>query len=148
MDTARNAFLRPVRLTPSVPTGYYVFLAAIHLPAICLPWTTSLPIYFKISVSVGVALSLAYHIFFGRLVKTATIINEAVLHSNNEWQIRLANGETSTALFGKHQFVQPWLTILELQQGQTRYVLLLTSRNTNPNELRHLRTRILHRFNQ
>ncbi len=146
MDTANNAFLRPLRLFPSVPTELYVMLAIIHLPAIYLPWSTSIPVYFKVSLSAGVALSLAYHIFFGRLVKTATVMDEAVLHANDEWQIRMANGETSTAMFGERQFVQPWLTILELKQGKTSYFLLLTESTTNRTEFRHLRTRILHRL--
>lgn len=145
MDTAHNSFLQPLRIKPTVPPIIYIVLVGIHLPAFYFPWLTSLPLIIRILLTAGVFISLGYHIFFGRAVKTAAVLDVAVLQQNDEWQIRLTNGETDTAFFGNQQFVQPWLVILELIQAKNRYLIFCTSNTMEQDQFRRLRTRILHR---
>ena len=145
MDTTHNPYLQPLRLKVSIPASIYILIILIHLPAIIMPWLTSLPTLYKLMVSLGVCLSLAMQPYLSQLLKTARRVSEIVLDQSDSWQIRTAAGEILPSSYGTRHFVHPKLTLVELRQQEQVYRFVFTSANTSIEQSRHLRTRLKHR---
>ena len=114
MDSYENPFLVTLRLP--IRESLIVTIVLISANGLCLivPWLTGLDLNLKILLTICPVLSLCYLIYKYRFAVSTVQVTELILGSEDDWQIKMVNGEVHQAILGDSLFVHPLLTIILL----------------------------------
>lgn len=74
-------------------------------------------------------------------------VTELILGSEDNWQVKMANGEVNKATLGDSLFVHPLLTIMLLRYGRHKEYFIFTPDNIEDDLFRRLRVRLRFKVN-
>ncbi|GJM05503.1 MAG: hypothetical protein DHS20C09_14990 [marine bacterium B5-7] len=74
-------------------------------------------------------------------------VTELILGSEDNWQVKMANGEVHQSALGNSLFVHPLLTIILLRYGRHKKYFFFTQENIEADLFRRLRVRLRFKVN-
>lgn len=74
-------------------------------------------------------------------------VTELILGSEDDWQVKMANGEVHKATLYDSLFVHPLLTIMLLRHGRRKEYFIFTPDNIEADLFRRLRVRLRFKVN-
>jgi membrane-bound toxin of toxin-antitoxin system len=144
MDSYENPFLVTLRLPIRDSSIITIVLISAIVFCTFLPWYTSLDLNLKIMLTV---LCLCYLIYKHRFTVATGRVTELILGSEDNWQVKMANGEVNKATLGDSLFVHPLLTIMLLRYGRHKEYFIFTPDNIEDDLFRRLRVRLRFKVN-
>tara|TARA_R110002110_G_scaffold414920_2_gene646574 strand:+ start:169981 stop:170430 length:450 start_codon:yes stop_codon:yes gene_type:complete len=148
MDSYENPFLLTLRLPIRNPLIIAKVLLFAYSFGLFLPWLTHLDLVLKILLTICLILSLWNLIYKYRSPTTTRRVTELILGSEDDWQVKMNNGEVHQAVLGSSLFVHPRLTIILLSyEGHKKY-FIFTQDNIEADLFRRLRVRLRFKVNR
>lgn len=147
MDSYENPFLVTLRLPIREPSIITIVLISTNVFCLFVPWLTGLHLNLKILLTVCPVLSLCYLIYKYRITVLTTRVAELILGSEDDWQVKMVNGEVHKAILSDSLFVHPLLTIILLRYGRHKDYFIFTPDNIEINLFRRLRVRLRYKVN-
>ena len=92
-------------------------------------------------------LSLSYLIYKYRITVTARRVTELILGPEDDWQVKMANGEVNKATLVDSRFVHPLLTIILLRYDRHKEYFIFAPDNIEVDLFRKLRVRLRFKIN-
>ncbi len=148
MDSSDNPFLATLRLPVKESSITTIVLVLSYVLCLFVPWLTRLDLILKIILTIFPALSLCYLIYKYRSSVTRGRVLELILGSEDDWQVKMANGEVYKAFLSDSLFVHPLLTIILLRYGRNKKYFIFTTDNIEHDLFRRLRVRLRFKVNE
>ena len=142
MDSSSNPFLTTLRFPLKPSEKVYKVLIIMHIFSLLMPWLSALETLYKILFTLMVFASLGCFLFKRYFPENKKNVVELILNAENEWQVKLGNGQTYSATPGKTCFVHPLLTVFSLHFDNTSRSFIFTPENTHADDFRRLRVRL------
>lgn len=142
MDKTDNPFLRTLRLPVKISPILLIVGISLHFVCLFLPWVTDLVLYIKIILTFVVTVSFSYYCYQMGFYSVKKQVNELILSSEDNWQLKMANGAVHQARLGADLFVHPWLTIFSLSYNNKREYFIFTPEILDADQFRRLRVRL------
>ncbi len=147
MDSHENPFLVTLRLPIRDSSIITIVLISANGFCIFVPWLTGLDLNLKILLTALPTLNLCYLIYKYRFKVTTERVTELILGSEDDWQLKMADGEVYKATLADSLFVHPLLTIILLKYGRHKDYFIFTPDNIDDDLFRRLRVRLRFKVN-
>ena len=147
MDSYENPYLVTLRIPNRESTIITNVLISAYGVCLFVPWLTGLDFILKTLLTIFPVSSLCYLTYKYRFPVTTGRVAELILGSEDDWQVKMVNGEVHQATLGNSLFVHPSLTIMLLRYGRHKEYLIFTPDNIEVDLFRRLRVRLRFKVN-
>lgn len=147
MDRFQKPFLATLRLPIATPQIVVKLQVLAYTVALFAPWFSSISLIFKVILSIFPIVGLCYIINKTAFFMSNKSVAELILGIEDDWQVKLKDGEVYEATLADSMFVHPLLTIILLKYEGCADYFIFTPSNTDADLFRRLRVRLRFKLN-